>query len=707
MNMRRFLQRLALVASLILVGVNLPATAAHADIYPFIGPPSLDFGTVPLGGVNNLGVNVVAGQQLYQQIQVYFYVYGANANEFRTGTNPPSPFACYQGEIIGGPFAMYHCGIPVSFVPVTPGPAQAVLHVYWLYHYVDVPLSGVGVAGSDPPTNVTAVAGIQSAVVSWTPPVSDTLTGFIINGSGTSVTVPATATTATITGLIAPGPYTFTVTAVNTTGWSLPSLPSNAVYPITVPDPPTGLVATVGIGFASIAFIAPANNNGSAITGYVVTCTSSDGGATGSASGAGSPIVVTGLTNGHTYTCTATASNAVGPSVASGPSNSFVPATVPDPPTGLVATAGNGSATVTFTAPAFNGGSAILGYTVTCTSSDGGATGSASGAGSPIVVSGLTNGNTYACTATATNTVGPSVASGPSNSFVPATVPDPPTGLVATAGDGSATVTFTAPAFNGGSAILGYTVTCTSSDGGATGSASGAGSPIVVSGLTNGNTYACTATATNAVGASIASAQSNSSVPMKPTTTAIAASANPAAVGTPVTFTATVSPPPPGGTVSFTDTQSPIPGCQSVPLVGATATCTVTYARAGAHSIVASYSGTPGFSASASPSLSEIVSQTPCATLAGCNLKGVNLSGADLSGANLKGADLSGANLSGADLSYANLSGANLSGANLTNANLFGAATKGANFNKVTWSNTNCPDSTNSNVDGGTCLGHL
>jgi hypothetical protein len=29
------------------------------------------------------------------------------------------------------------------------------------------------------------------------------------------------------------------------------------------------------------------------------------------------------------------------------------------------------------------------------------------------------------------------------------------------------------------------------------------------------------------------------------------------------------------------------------------------------------------------------------------------------------------------------------------------------NFNKVTWSNTTCPDSTNSNADGGTCAGHL
>jgi len=29
------------------------------------------------------------------------------------------------------------------------------------------------------------------------------------------------------------------------------------------------------------------------------------------------------------------------------------------------------------------------------------------------------------------------------------------------------------------------------------------------------------------------------------------------------------------------------------------------------------------------------------------------------------------------------------------------------NFTKVTWSNTTCPDGTNSNNDRGTCTGHL
>jgi RHS repeat-associated protein len=89
----------------------------------------------------------------------------------------------------------------------------------------------------------------------------------------------------------------------------------------------------------------------------------------------------------------------------------------------------------------------------------------------------------------------------------PAGAPDPPVGVSATGGDGSATVSWGAPSDNG-SPITGYTVT----DGqGVTCTPSGAS--CVVTGLTNGDSYTFTVTATNAGGTSGPSEQSNSVVP--------------------------------------------------------------------------------------------------------------------------------------------------------------------------------------------------
>ena len=68
---------------------------------------------------------------------------------------------------------------------------------------------------------------------------------------------------------------------------------------------------------------------------------------------------ITGLTNGTAYTFTVTATNAIGTGAASGASNSATPAGVPGAPTIGTATPGNTTASVTFTAPASNGGSAI------------------------------------------------------------------------------------------------------------------------------------------------------------------------------------------------------------------------------------------------------------------------------------------------------------------------------------------------------------
>jgi len=263
----------------------------------------------------------------------------------------------------------------------------------------------------------------------------------------------------------------------------------------TVPGAPTKVVATAGNAQASVAFTAPANG-GSAITKYTVTSSPGSIVATGTAS----PIVVTKLTNGVAYSFTVFASNKVGAGLASAPSAAVTPATVPGAPTSVVATAGSAQASVAFTAPASNGGSAITKYTVT--SSPGAKT--ATGTASPIIVTGLTNGTAYTFKVVATNSVGNGPSSAASAAVTPATTPGAPANVAATAGNAQATVSFTAPANNGGSQVTKYTAT--SNPGAIT--ASGAKSPIIVAGLTNGTAYTFTVVATNSVGIGPASGAS-------------------------------------------------------------------------------------------------------------------------------------------------------------------------------------------------------
>ncbi len=91
--------------------------------------------------------------------------------------------------------------------------------------------------------------------------------------------------------------------------------------PLQAPNAPTIGTATAGDTTASVAFTAPANVGGSAITSYVVQSTPGGIGV----SGASSPITVSGLTNGTAYTFRVTALNSYGPSPASASSNSVTP----------------------------------------------------------------------------------------------------------------------------------------------------------------------------------------------------------------------------------------------------------------------------------------------------------------------------------------------------------------------------------------------
>lgn len=333
------------------------------------------------------------------------------------------------------------------------------------------------------------------------------------SGTTASPLVITTLSTDGTTALTNGTSYNIQLRAVNAIGSGTASI-STAATPFTTPGAPTIGTITPSSGQLSVAFTAPGSTGGSAITNYQY---STDGGTTfrTRASGTtGSPLVIstlssdgtTALTNGTSYNIQLKAVNAAGAGTATA-STAATPYTTPGAPTIGTATAGDGQATVAFTAPASNGGSAITSYTVT--SSPDNIT--ANNTASPITVTGLTNGTSYTFTVVANNLAGAGAASAASNSITPApgaTVPGIPTNVSATAGNGQAVITFTAPS-NGGDPIQNYTVTV--NPGGAT--FTGTNTSITATGLTNGTAYTFTVTATNGVGTGTASAASNSVTP--------------------------------------------------------------------------------------------------------------------------------------------------------------------------------------------------
>ena len=222
--------------------------------------------------------------------------------------------------------------------------------------------------------------------------------------------------------------------------------PAAVAATATAPSAPTGLMAVPGDTSAVLSWTAPASNGGSAITGYNVYEGTTSGGenystpVNGGTLIAGTTTTVTGLTNAHSYYFTVEAVNAIGSSPASNEAFAVPAATVPSAPTNVVAVGGDVSATVTWTAPSNQGGSNISGYTVTSldstASTRGGQTCTWTTGPLTCTLVGLTNGDSYTFSVTATNSLGTGIASDASNAVVPAiTVPSAPTQLSATPGN--------------------------------------------------------------------------------------------------------------------------------------------------------------------------------------------------------------------------------------------------------------------------------
>ncbi|WP_433359050.1 fibronectin type III domain-containing protein [Streptosporangium sp. CA-115845] len=262
------------------------------------------------------------------------------------------------------------------------------------------------------------------------------------------------------------------------------------------PGAPTAVTGVPRHQAVKVSWQPPAADGGTPITSYTVTA--SPGGKTASA-GAGTSAIVYGLVNGTAYTFTVTAANAVGPGPASAASAQTTPVAgkLPGAPTKIVGTPKLGSVGVSWQPPASDGGADITQYTIT--TSPGGETAMAWRNATEATVTGLTDGQAYVFTVTATNVIGTGSASAPSELTTPE-APRPPGAPLITElypRDGAIRVSWSPPDPGSGE-ITGYEIAA--SPGGQTVTATPDRTDAIVTGLTNGSSYAFTVTAINKVG---------------------------------------------------------------------------------------------------------------------------------------------------------------------------------------------------------------
>jgi len=401
------------------------------------------------------------------------------------------------------------------------------------------------------PLFVQATAEDAAVLLNWTPfPDGQAITSYTVhaNFSTSGVPVPdvvvtppagssVVPTTVTVSGLINNSTYAFVVSATNDMGTSRWSLPSRFVSPFapSVPKSPTHVSASSHDSSATVAWTSVPDylNGGFRIITYRVEV-DVDGVEvqTETVPALQTSVLITGLTNGTPYTFVVYATNELGDSPKSSPSNMIFPSSTSGgsaaaAPTGVTAVAGNASAQVSWTAPTSMGGSPVTGYLVHVLAN-----------GLPTImnivanaphtslnVTGLNNGTHYTFQIQSVNAFGVGPGSLPSNSVVPVAqappagvVPGVPTGVTAVGGTNSASVTWTAPANSGSSAITNYNVIvlAASSPTGLSMNVAAPALQVVVGGLTAGVNYSFQVHAISAAGDSGASATSNVVTPSSP-----------------------------------------------------------------------------------------------------------------------------------------------------------------------------------------------
>ena len=166
------------------------------------------------------------------------------------------------------------------------------------------------------PRNIGVGVGHFQASVAWAPPLSNGgadihyyLASTVQDPTKSCIT---SSLTCVITGLVGGQTYSIQVVAVNGKGVSQPVVSGRFyVVPDTVPSPPRNIGVGVGDGQASVAWSPPTSNGGADIHYYLASTVQDP---TKSCITSSLSCVITGLTDGQTYSVQVVAVNGVGSS---------------------------------------------------------------------------------------------------------------------------------------------------------------------------------------------------------------------------------------------------------------------------------------------------------------------------------------------------------------------------------------------------------
>jgi Fibronectin type III domain len=365
----------------------------------------------------------------------------------------------------------------------------------------------IGFSVPSEPTNLQIDSFDDGALtISFVPPTSDgnsTILGYKYTlNSGTTFSSLFTENPFTIQGLNNGQQYPIQIIAVNSVGDSALSTPIVGI-PCTVPSEPDIVSIVAGNGYVTIVLNESESTGGSSIISYTIT-TPQDTNISSTYEVIESTsypvsVIISGLTNGTSYTFNIVATNRAGDSIPA-VSSSVTPANVPGAPTIVSATGGNQQITITFTAPGNNGGSAITNYAYSLNGTDY----TDFGIISPVTITGLEAGTTYTIYLKAKNANGYGTASASASATTAndePSAPPAPTNLVAIPRNGKVTIRFTQSS-DGGSPITNYEY---SDDDGETYTPfnpQDTSSPVTINNLMNGTTYAIRLKAVNSIGSS-------------------------------------------------------------------------------------------------------------------------------------------------------------------------------------------------------------